>query len=134
MWNNRLNYNYGNNYNNNGYQQPRKQQKKSGASHKTYTPSQGPNKGELQHFTFGWRRTRYGFITYSCVTTSKSKETEKGWFGSVAIEIVNKDTGSKSFAWGTMERKTGKVVVDSLSLVINPRAKNGGYCGSYLNN
>lgn len=131
--NNRYNNNYQNqNYGNRGYN--KKPQKKSGASTRTYTPSQGPNKGQLQSFTFGWRRTKYGFITYSAVTTSKSKLSEKGWYGSIAVEIVNKDTGQSSFAWGTMHKSTGKVVIDSLSLVINPRAKNGGYCGTYLNN
>lgn len=128
----RRSYDRNNDYNNNDYNNRSRQPKKSGAKHKSYVPNDGPNKGNNQYFTFGWRRTRYGFITYSCVSTKKSKVLDSGWMGHIAVEVVNKDTGQSTLHWGTMEKKTGKVVVDSLSIVINPRAKNGGYCGTYL--
>jgi hypothetical protein len=32
-----------------------------------------------------------------------------------------------------MHKATGKVVIDKLAVVLNPKAKNGGYCGTYIN-
>lgn len=73
-------------------------------------------------------------ISIKCVTTSKSVLSEKGWFGSVACTLTNTQTGVVAFHWGTMEKKTGKVVIDKLAMVLNPRAKNGGYAGTFINN
>ena len=71
-------------------------------------------------------------IAIKCVTTEKSKLSEKGWFGSVACTMTNTKTGVTAFHWGTMEKKTGKVVIDTMAFVINPKAKNGGYAGTFL--
>jgi hypothetical protein len=106
--------------------------KKSGASKRTYTPTEGPNKGNVQSFTHGWKKTRQGFISISCKTTSKSELSEKGWYGHVACNVVNMTTGETNLHWGCMEKSTGKVIIDKLAIVINPKAPNGGYCGSYL--
>lgn len=104
--------------------------KRSGAKFTRYA-----NRDGVERFlTSGWRLIKgKDFITIKCVTTDKSVESEKGWLGSIACSIVNKDTGVKSFHWGTMEKKTGKVVINDLSMVINPRAKNGGYAGTFIN-
>lgn len=108
--------------------------KHSGAKHTTYTPESGNNKGQKQYLTTGWRLHGRDLISIKAVTTSKSKESEKGWFGSIAVTFTNTKTGEVNFHWGTMEKRTGKVVVDKLAFVMNPKAKNGGYSGTYINN
>ncbi|MBE99086.1 hypothetical protein [Flavobacterium coralii] len=117
------------------HNQPMPQFKKhSGAKTKRYTPKQGPNKGVEMIHTHGWTaHKRKDFITYSCNTTGKSKQSDKGWIGSIAVEVLNHNTGQKSFYWGTMEAKTSKVVINDLGLVINPKARNGGYTGTFIN-
>lgn len=117
------------NYNNNNNQQ---KVKHSGAKNTTYTPLSGPNKGVEQHLTTGWRLSKGELIAIKCVTTSKSNLSDKGWFGSVACTFTNTKTGVQSFHWGTMQKNGGKVVIDGMAFVINPRAKNGGYAGTFL--
>lgn len=120
--------NYGNRKND-GYSRNKSTSKKSGAKFTQYQNADG-----VQRFlTTGWRLNRSKeLIAIKAVTTDKSEESEKGWFGSVAVTFTNTITGESNFHWGTMERKTGKVVVDKLAVVINPRAKNGGYAGTYI--
>lgn len=107
--------------------------KHSGATMSRYTPKDGPNKGSEQTIVNGWKLANKQLISISCVTTKKSEPTDKGWAGHIACEVVNKATGQKSFYWGTMEIKTGKTVIKDLGLVLNPRARNGGYCGTFIN-
>ena len=107
--------------------------KHSGAKHTKYFPKTGPNAGVEQHLTSGWRLSKGELISIRCVTTSKSKLSDKGWFGSIAVTMTNTKTGVSSFHWGTMQENTGKVVIDSVSMVLNPKAKNGGYAGTFIN-
>lgn len=128
-----------NNYNNsqkqNNYNNAQKPTvKHSGAKHTKYFPKTGPNAGVEQHLTSGWRLSKGELISIRALTTSKSKLGDKGWFGSVAVTMTNTKTGATSFHWGTMEEKSGKVVIDSMAMVINPKAKNGGYAGTFLRN
>lgn len=121
-----------------GYQQPYspmkpQYRKHSGAKLTKYTPTQGDNKGREQYLVTGWRLNRNReLISVKCVTTSKSKLSDKGWIGSIACTFTNTTTGETNFHWGTMLKSTGKVVIDKLAVVLNPKAKNGGYCGTYL--
>lgn len=112
--------------------QKHQSKKHSGAKSKKYTPTAGNNAGKSQIITNGWMyRRRTGLITYKCNTTSKSQLTDKGWIGSIACEVVNRATGQKSFYWGTMEASTGKVVINDLGIVINPKGGKGGYTGPF---
>lgn len=106
--------------------------KHSGAKHTTYTPESGNNKGQKQYLTTGWRLANRDLISIKAVTTAKSKLSDKGWFGSVAVTFTNTKTGEQNFHWGTMHKSTGKVVVNALSFVMNPKAKNGGYAGTFI--
>lgn len=114
---------------------PRPQYKKrSGAKSKRYTPTSGNNAGKGMIHTHGWRFTkRAGLITYSCNTTKKSVKKDTGWIGSIACEVMQVDSSQKAFYWGVMEAATGKVVIQDLGIVINPKANNGGYCGTFIN-
>lgn len=106
--------------------------KHSGAKHTTYEPTTGPNKANKQYLTTGWRLHGRDLISIKAITTTKSKLSERGWFGSIAVTFTNTKTGEVNFHWGTMEKKSGKVVVDKLAFVMNPKAKNGGYSGTYI--
>lgn len=120
-------------YNNNNKSFDKKTYKKhSGAKHTTYTPESGNNKGQKQYLTTGWRLNGRELISIRAVTTQKSKESQKGWFGSVAVTFTNTKTGEHNFYWGMMEKRTGKVVVQEMSFVMNPKAKNGGYSGTFI--
>lgn len=101
--------------------------KHSGCTKSTYTPTEGANKGVLQIIVNGWMAHRgKPMLKFTAVTTSKSKLSEKGWFGSVAVTVINMETMQKQFYWGCMEKNTGKVVIADLGLVMNPK---GGYKG-----
>jgi hypothetical protein len=110
-------------------QQSKEYKKHSGAKYTLYQNKEGVQ----QYLTTGWRLNNKQLLSYKAVTTKKSILSEKGWFGSVWLTITNKITGEVNSAWGTMEKSSGKVVVDDLALVMNPRAKNGGYCGTFFN-
>jgi hypothetical protein len=128
-------YGNNNNRNNNSYQGAQKKiVKHSGAKTKRYFPTTGPNAGVEQSLTSGWKLANRDLISIRCVTTSKSKLSEKGWLGSIACTLTNTKSGVQSFHWGTMHHSTGKVVIDAIAMVINPKAKNGGYSGTYINN
>jgi hypothetical protein len=140
--------NYNRNNNNNGgwkgapfnnapayqpnYNQPQPRKKHSGANLTKYTPKEGPNAGTEMYLTTGWMyRKNQGLTSFKCNTTKKSKLSEKGWIGSIMCEVITNN--QKSLYWGTMEKKSGKVVINELAIVINPKAKNGGYAGSFIN-
>lgn len=126
---------YSSNRSNNSYNggSQKKIVKHSGAKTKRYFPTTGPNAGVEQTLTSGWKLANRELIAIRCVTTSKSKLSDKGWLGSIACTLTNTKTGVLAFHWGTMEHKTGKVVIDSLAMVVNPKAKNGGYAGTFIN-
>lgn len=109
-----------------------KHKRKSGAVTGSYTPKNGANKGSKQYFTNGWMAKKSGLINVNCVTTKHSKKGNKGWISSIWCEVINKTTGTKNSYWGTMQERTGKVVIDDLSWVLNPALSGGGYCGTYI--
>ena len=108
---------------------PRTYVRKSGAKLTRYS-----NKDGVERFLVsGWRLNKSKeLISIKATTTDKSVESDKGFFGSVAVTFTNTTTGETNFHWGTMEKKTGMVLVDSMAFIMNPRVKNGGYSGTYL--
>lgn len=109
--------------------------KRSGATTSVYFPTSksSANLGVEQHITNGWFiNSNNEFISISCVTTKKTDLSPKGWYGSIFCTVTNKTSLTTSKFYGTMEKSTGKVVIDDLSMTINPKAPNGGYCGTYL--
>ncbi|RKS98238.1 hypothetical protein [Chryseobacterium defluvii] len=103
--------------------------KRSGAKFTRYKNDGGTER----YLTTGWKLSKTKeLITFKCVTTDKSADAGKGWLGSIACSVLNKSNMQKSFYWGCMEAKTGKVVIQELGLVLNPKVKNGGYCGTFI--
>lgn len=119
----------GYNNNNGGGNQPAK--KHSGCKLYKWVPKDGPNKGKTMFGTLGWKyRKGQGLTKYKANMTSKSAVGDNGWCGSVAVELISA-TGQKSFYWGTMHVATGKVVINDLGEVMNPKGGKGGYVGSF---
>ena len=106
--------------------------KHSGATFSHYVPVKGPNKGNNQYVTNGWFLRKGDLMKLKCITTKQSQLSDKGWMGSIACTLLNQNTGKERFFWGTMHKTTGKVVIDKLAMVLNPKAPNGGYCGTYI--
>ncbi|PZR19492.1 MAG: hypothetical protein DI535_31055, partial [Citrobacter freundii] len=103
--------NRGSNYSNRSTYSSGQKSKKSGAKLTRYVNSSG----EEKYLTTAWRKTKQGFIKIKAITTKDSKLSDKNWFGSVAVTFTNLDTGTVQFHWGTMEKNTGKVVIDSMA-------------------
>ncbi|WP_162128202.1 hypothetical protein [Flavobacterium phycosphaerae] len=104
--------------------------KKSGCKLTKYYPETGANKGVQQFLFTAWKKSEHGFLSVRAVTTSKSQQPNNSdYMGSIAVTIINKDTGSKTFYWGVMHVKDEKVRIPELGWVLNPKANNGGFCG-----
>jgi len=117
------------------YVQRRSQGKHSGAVMTRYYPKSGANKDKEQTIVNGWRLSRSKeLIKITAVTTEKTSLSDKGWYSNVAVTFINTVTGAKYLHWGTMQKSTGKVVVSDMAFVMNPKAKNGGYAGTFVNN
>jgi hypothetical protein len=84
--------------------------------------------------TTGWNYSkRFGLVTFLCVTTSKSVESESNTgnkYISVMIK-VRKPMSPEVITNGLMNIHTGQVTCEAMQIVINPKAPNGGYCGKY---
>lgn len=122
------NNNYRNNSrNNNGEQQ---QKKRTGAKATADKRNGSP-------VTTGWNYSkRHGLVTFLCVTTKKS-DIHKSKSGKEWINVMVKvryPMQPEQTTNGLMDKMTGKVIIQSMGIVINPKAKNGGYCGRYGTN
>lgn len=122
---------YNNNYSSNGYNNNKPKAKKSGAGHKMAAVKSGKNAGEIKPITWGWRASKtLGITKYLCVVTKYTKEVKsksgRTWLTGIGVTITNEKLGTKGFAFGMMDLSTGKVIVSDMSLVINPKANNGG--------
>jgi hypothetical protein len=65
-----------------------------------------------------------------CVPTLNSKsvtyESGKVWITSIACTVTNKQVMTKQLYWGLMEKSTGKVIIQDLGIVLNPKGGKGG--------
>jgi hypothetical protein len=127
-------YNSNRNFNNGGYNQgqnfgqaPRAAsppRKHSGAKFKSRDKNGNP-------CTTGWNKSKFaGFVKFLCVVTdaSKSGETQYGKWISVMVK-VQRQMDKELIVSGMMNPDTGRVNIQSMGIVINPQAPNGGYCG-----
>jgi len=120
----RSNNNYGNG-NRNSYQQ-REQKKHSGC--KSGTDRNG--KPYVQGWKFDKRNGLRSFYATPYKGTqevkSKTGKVWQNWF----VRIKNAD-GSEIKTSGMYDVSTGKVIIDSVGFVMNPRGGRGGYLGPY---
>jgi hypothetical protein len=151
MYGNNQNYNRGNNYSggysrgngggynrgynnggNNGGQMPIK--KHSGA--KMGINQRGTQKGK-QHIVF-WNYSRQrGLISgiatpYKGTKEVKSKTSGRIWQNWM-VSLQNKKTFQSWTTSGLFSPESGRLIIDSLGWVVNPKAKNGGYAGTFRN-
>jgi len=115
----------------NGYQyQPQKQVKKhSGA--KTGILRNGNYVGE--QYVQGWNYSKaHGLRTFLSTPYGKTKKSvsKNGneWLN-VMVKVQPKQ--QKAFiVSGMMEIRTSRVIIEELGIIMNPKAPNGGYCGT----
>lgn len=118
-----------NNYPNNNYRSNEQKKKKSGAGYKLAVSK---STGEQKPCTWGWKANKFTGITkFFCAPckhtkTVTSPSSGKIWHCGVACTITNATLGTSTFHFGMMEASTGKVIIDKLGIVINPKANNGG--------
>lgn len=119
----------GNKYSDNSYD-PKNYVKKSGASF-------GYSSGEKDRpYVRGWKASkRTGITTYMC-SPYKSKTSETKQHKSASGRIwenwackVQPENQPAFFVSCLFEPATQKVIVPSMSMVINPKGGRGGYCG-----
>lgn len=85
-------------------------------------------------YTTGWNYSRAnGLVTFLATPYGKSKEVQsasgRSWLN-VMVKVSRKM--QKDFiVSGMMDLRSGMVTIEELGLVMNPKAKNGGYCGKY---
>ncbi len=129
-------------FNSNSYQKkefdPKTYVKKSGCKTGRYTNKEYTNKetGEIvkaedKPYTQGWKASKgIGIISIFCAPTSKSRvvRSENGvdWITSIACTITNKKLMTKTLSWGLMDKRTGKVIIQDLGIVLNPKGGKGG--------
>lgn len=117
------NRNYGNNNNSNN----REQRKHSGAKFISSDKHGNP-------CTTGWNKSKHaGFVTFLCVVTKSSVESESqngNKYISVMVKVRHQMMPDQ-ITNGLMNVRTGQVVVQTMGIVINPKAPNGGYCGRF---
>jgi hypothetical protein len=127
--------NYGNSYNA-PYQQKQQYQrqtkKRTGASAGVYVNQDG----EQKQYVRGWNASKiHGIITVFC-TPYKNTDEHKSKSGRVCQNWMAKVQIGKQKPYTTSclyYPDSRKVVVTDLGFVINPNARNGGYCGSFSN-
>lgn len=123
-------YNQNNNYRGNGGGQ----KKHSGA--KMGINQRGSQKGK-QHIVFwNYSRTR-GLISgiatpYKGTKEVKSKTSGRVWHNWM-VSLTNKRTFQKWTTSGLFDPQSGKLIISELGWVVNPKARNGGYCGTFTN-
>ena len=106
-------------------------QKKSGAGMGQYTNK----KGERIPYVNGWKKSKEGFITIMC---NPYKDTEKHQSKKSGLTYENwiaeiKVGANRPYILPVLYRvDTCKIIIDQLSMVINPKALNGGYCGTFI--
>ena len=114
------------------FQDRRQFKKHTAAGHK-----EGKTKaGRDYKITWGWNVSKGGgLVSYLAKNYAKSHMVEskngRKWLTVIVVATLarTKDTKIKP---GLMDLQTGKVIVKDWKLVINPKAPNGGYCGTFM--
>lgn len=111
----------------NNYRNNEQKKKKSGAGFKLAVTKNG----EQKPCTWGWKANKYtGLTKFFCAPCKHTKSVISGtgrtWLCGVACTITNSMSGTSTFHFGMMDLSTGKVIIDKLGIVINPKANNGG--------
>lgn len=123
---------YSQKYQNNGYNNYNQQIKKhSGAKEKTI--SNGVNIGKPCIVAWNYNK-RLGLRSFLVTAHSKSKvvQTKKGKEYLTVMCTISQDGRPNQITNGFLDEHTGKVYLPELRYVINPKAPNGGYCGTYI--
>ena len=128
-YNNNYNRGYNNNYRNNNNYKQRTQKKHSGASFGYAHGDQ--EKPYIRGWKFDRRNGLRSFIASPYKGTkrirSKSGREWENWV--VKITLSN---GQQILKSGLYDVANRKVIIKDLGFVMNPKAKNGGYTGTFI--
>lgn len=120
--------------NRNDYDNQSEPPKRTGAKAGSFVSKKGSAHGSKKEVKFvrGWNYSkRFGMRTFFCTPYSKTKSTKsdngrvwENWMCTYQVEGKPSETISALY-----EPATGKVIIPDLSIIINPKARRGGYCG-----
>lgn len=116
-------------YTQNGWNQRQKSKKsgaKSGVAHVRTT-------GEAKHWVSGWQVRNRQLTSIMCGPYKDTRESKSksGRIWHNWIAKIKPAAGAPYIQPCLYDAMTGKVIIRSLGMVINPKAPNGGYCGTY---
>lgn len=121
---------------NNGYQyQPQRQVKKHSGC-KTGILKAGNFQGE--QYVSGWNYSKaHGLRSFLATPYSKTKKSISKKTGTEWLNVVVKVQPKQQKAFlvsGMLEVRTNRVIIEELGMIMNPKAPNGGYCGTMFQN
>lgn len=100
----------------------------------------GISKKTGKQYISAWKKTKSAFFSIIASRREKTKEgketaifktdTGKIW-ESWSISILNKSTLDKKIYNGLFDQVSQKLIIKELGWVLNPKAPNGGYVGSF---
>lgn len=133
--NNNLNYgnsSYGNNYrNNNNYSN--KQQSNNNVPKKHSGAKSGMTKtGKM--YVQGWNVSKSNGMVSIIAGPTKNTDTHKSKSGRTWCNWMAKVTPKMAVPFLVSclyDESTGKVIINDLGIVMNPKAPHGGYCGKF---
>jgi hypothetical protein len=90
--------------------------------------------GEGKPWVSGWKKVNGGIISIICGPYHKTDtyESKMGRKSQTWLANIQPPNGAQAYRLPCMYyMDTGRVVIDGLGFVINPKAANGGYCGTF---
>lgn len=92
--------------------------------------------GDGVPYVIAWNYSkRYGMVKFIAAPTKKTKRVSSHSGKEWDNWVVKVQIGwhQPYLTGGLYEVATGRVIVKDLGIVINPKAPNGGYCGTFVN-
>lgn len=110
----------------------------SPAPAKKHSGCKGGQDKKGRSYVSGWKYSRRTGLVSFFAAPYKGTSTHKSNNGRVwenwIVKIQNKSTMQESIAPCLYDRTTGKVIIQKLGFVMNPKGGRGGYVGTYVNN
>lgn len=109
----------------------------SAAPAKKHSGCKGGQDKKGRSYVSGWKYSRRTGLVSFFAAPYKNTSTHKSEHGRVwenwICKIQNKSTMQESIMPCLYDRTTGKVILQKLGFVMNPKGGRGGYVGTYVN-
>jgi hypothetical protein len=104
---------------------------------KKHSGCKGGQDKKGRSYVSGWKYSRRaGLVSFFAApykgTNSHKSENGRTWENWI-VKIQNKSTMTESITTCLFDRSTGKVIIQKLGFVMNPKGGKGGYVGTYIN-